>query len=399
MKKEHTILIVDDTPDIIEALGEILKDYHVLVAIDGETALQIVKKEPKLDLILLDIIMPGMDGYKVCEALKNDPTTNHIPVIFITVMGEEREELKGFALGAVDYISKPFSPMTVRARVETHLDLKDHKDNLEMKIRERTEQLIHADKLATLGVMSAYMAHEVRSPLSAILQYVDLARTRVYDEEIKKNLSIAEECNISFDDIKAYVEKRELLSIFDTIGKIGVELSSLLTNMLSFSRKNSTASEYNLEDLLNESLALVINDPSLKKNIDFDKLEIIRNFGSVPAVHCDSNKLQQVFFNIMKNSVQATASGKIEEKTPCLTLLTKCEANMVCIEIKDNGVGMDRETRDNIFEPFFTTKEKEFGTGLGLPISKIIITEYHKGTIEVESKPGQGTQLTIRLPL
>ncbi len=135
------VLAVDDTEANIDILVETLADeYELRVALDGESALASVAKETP-DLILLDIMMPGMDGYEVCTRLKSDPGTRHIPVIFLTAMGQEKNEAKGLSLGAVDYVTKPFSPDLIKARVKNHLELKKHRDRLEDLVRERTRQL------------------------------------------------------------------------------------------------------------------------------------------------------------------------------------------------------------------------------------------------------------------
>lgn len=129
---KSSILIVDDIPANIKVLGESLKaDYRIRLATDGERALRMATSATPPDIILLDIVMPKMDGYEVCQRLKEDPTSKNIPVIFITAMAEEEDETKGLACGAVDYITKPFSLPIVRARVKTHLELKRHRDTLE----------------------------------------------------------------------------------------------------------------------------------------------------------------------------------------------------------------------------------------------------------------------------
>lgn len=129
---KQTILIVDDAPANIKVLGEALKfDYHIIVATNGEKALQIAASSKPPDLILMDIIMPGMDGYEACKKLKQEEQTRNIPVVFITAKDQEEDETHGLELGAVDYITKPFSLPIVKARVKTHLELKRHRDNLE----------------------------------------------------------------------------------------------------------------------------------------------------------------------------------------------------------------------------------------------------------------------------
>lgn len=141
---QATILVVDDTPNNIAVLTEILRgDYRVLAAINGEQALKIARGDPPPELILLDVMMPGMSGHEVCQRLKAESSTRKIPVIFVTAMNQVEDETQGFALGAVDYITKPVSPPIVKARVKTHLALYDQNRELERMVRERTAELHH----------------------------------------------------------------------------------------------------------------------------------------------------------------------------------------------------------------------------------------------------------------
>jgi DNA-binding response OmpR family regulator len=138
----QTILIVDDEPTSINVLNEVLKDsYKIVFAKDGAGGIKIVLSDTPPDMILLDIVMPGIDGYEVCKKLKKDDHTKNIPIIFITAKGKEDDETKGFELGAVDYITKPFNPVVVKARVKAHLELKRHRDFLEWMLRERSKEI------------------------------------------------------------------------------------------------------------------------------------------------------------------------------------------------------------------------------------------------------------------
>ncbi|HOW57817.1 MAG TPA: response regulator [Smithellaceae bacterium] len=146
-KMTQTILIIDDEVTNINILNEVLKpDYKVVFAKDGEKGMKIARSETPPDLILLDIMMPGLDGYEVCEILKKDKRVKNIPVIFITIKASEEHETRGFELGAVDYITKPFNPVVVRARVKAHLELKKHRDFLEWMLKERTKELQQMEK-------------------------------------------------------------------------------------------------------------------------------------------------------------------------------------------------------------------------------------------------------------
>jgi signal transduction histidine kinase len=178
--------------------------------------------------------------------------------------------------------------------------------------------------------------------------------------------------------------------------------------MLSFSRKaDGEGSSADLRDLLDRTVELAGSDYDLKKKHDFRQIEIRREYeADVPMVACHSSKMQQVFLNILRNGAEAMNEQRAEseehgakKKAPRFILRVKRDGEMVCVEIEDNGPGMDEETRKRVFEPFFTTKDPGEGTGLGLSVSYFIVTEEHGGVLEVESSPGSGAKFIIRLPL
>ena len=145
--KPQTVLIVDDEPANISLLNEVLKtDYRIMVAKDGKRALLVAQSNPPPDLILLDIVMPELDGYEVLKRLKADEDTKNIPIIFVTSKDKDQDETKGLEMGAVDYIHKPFNPAVVKARVRAHLELKQNRDFLEWMLKEKTEELKKMEK-------------------------------------------------------------------------------------------------------------------------------------------------------------------------------------------------------------------------------------------------------------
>ncbi len=169
------VLVVDDTPANIEVLRQLLRsDYRVLAAITGEKALEIARREPKPDLILLDIMMPGMDGYEVCRRLKADYATAHIPVVFISALDQTGDEARGLALGAVDYIRKPFEPILVKARVHNHLALKRYEQHLEELVQERTAELALTQQVTieALASLAEYRDSETGSHIKRTQHYV-----------------------------------------------------------------------------------------------------------------------------------------------------------------------------------------------------------------------------------
>jgi len=183
----QTILVVDDTPDNIDVLSGILRpEYRVKAALDGEKALRIARAEPQPDIILLDIMMPGMDGYQVCAQLKRDPRTRTIPIIFVTAMTEVEDETRGFELGAADYITKPVSPPLVLARVRTQLALYQQNRELEHKVRERTEELnrTRLEIIRRLGRAAEYKDNETGLHVIRMSHYARLIAAAISDDEV-----------------------------------------------------------------------------------------------------------------------------------------------------------------------------------------------------------------------
>ncbi|MBD3321519.1 MAG: response regulator [Chitinivibrionales bacterium] len=214
-----TVMIVDDTEANIDILVETLGDeYEVSVAMDGESALQDIA-ENRPDLILLDIMMPGMDGYEVCEALKVEEDTKNIPVVFLTAMSEEHDEAKGLALGAVDYITKPFSPELVKSRVRNHLELKIHRDHLEDLVRERTRELALTQEVTiqSMGTLAEYRDPETGGHIK---------RTQNYLKALADHLKNKREFNAILDD--ATIELLYKSAPLHDIGKVGVSDTILL---------------------------------------------------------------------------------------------------------------------------------------------------------------------------
>ncbi|WP_080805901.1 response regulator [Desulfamplus magnetovallimortis] len=216
---EFIVMVVDDTETNIDVLVETLGDqYDVRVAMDGETALEAVADE-KPDLILLDIMMPGMDGYQVCEELKSNPETSNIPVIFLTAMTETQDEARGLELGAVDYVTKPFSPDLVKARVKNQIELKKYRDHLEDVVKERTRELLLTQEVTieSMGTLAEYRDPETGGHIK---------RTRNYVKRLAQHLSKNPKFEHLLDE-KAIDILYKSAPLHD-IGKVGVRDNILL---------------------------------------------------------------------------------------------------------------------------------------------------------------------------
>ncbi|MGE5423155.1 MAG: response regulator, partial [Ignavibacteriales bacterium] len=208
------VLIVDDTPENVYVLMGILKElYEVLVASSGVKALKIMEKVPDVDLILLDIMMPEMDGYEVCSIVKANPDTVNIPVIFVTALTAEDNEAKGLELGAVDYITKPFNPALVRARVKNHLELKAYRDKLEEMVQEKTSELMLTRDVTieTLGYLAEFRHSETGHHIRRTMNYVRFLAEKLKDHPNYKD-SLSEEV----------IEHLWKSSPLHDIGKVGV---------------------------------------------------------------------------------------------------------------------------------------------------------------------------------
>ena len=267
--------------------------------------------------------------------------------------------------------------------------------------KNRLEELVvQSEKMVSLGGLAAGMAHEINNPLAGILQNTQVIRNRI-EGELPANLRVAEELNLDFSDMRTYMARRDIHKMLDSVMAAGKRAADIVANMLSFSRKSTSGFiQEDISLLLDQTLELAASDYNLKKKFDFKQIRIERDYDpGLPLVECKASEIQQVFFNIFSNGAQAMVTDAGSQEQPCFMLRTYMDGADACIEIRDNGPGMDRKLRKRIFEPFFTTKGVGEGTGLGLAVSYFIVTENHKGSIDVDSAPGQGARFRIKLPL
>jgi two-component system, NtrC family, sensor kinase len=261
------------------------------------------------------------------------------------------------------------------------------------------EMVIQSEKMLSVGGLAAGMAHEINNPLSGILTSTQVLENRLIND-LPANNKAAEECGITFDAIKDYMNKRDLESVLENINSSGARAATIVSDMLSFSRKSdSVFIRCNILELMNKTIELAATDYDLKTRFDFKKIIITRHFDqSAPDIKCESSKIQQVFLNILINGAHAMAEVD-DLPDPEFIISIKKKKNDLIIKVQDNGPGIPSDIRSRIFEPFFSTKEIGVGTGLGLSVSYFIITDQHKGTLEVESKKGKGTTFIIGIPI
>ncbi|KQQ57553.1 PAS domain-containing sensor histidine kinase [Pseudomonas sp. Leaf129] len=262
------------------------------------------------------------------------------------------------------------------------------------------EMMVQSEKMLSVGGLAAGMAHEINNPLGAILHNVQNVRRRL-SADLPKNLEQASDAGIDLAAVNAYLQGREIPQLLDGIQQAGARAAKIVTHMLSFSRRSTREmAPCELPALIDQAVEIAGNDFDLAIGFDFKGQNIVRQFdpalGPVPGT---ANELEQVLLNLLKNAAQAIHQRNDEQEPGRITLRTRLNPPWAEIQVEDNGVGMPESVRKRIFEPFFTTKEIGQGTGLGLSVSYFIITNNHKGQMEVQSSPGQGTCFTLRLPL
>ncbi|MCC5650901.1 hybrid sensor histidine kinase/response regulator [Nostoc sp. XA013] len=410
------ILIVDDNPTNLSVLCAALNSegFRFRVAVDGETAIaQAERNQP--ELILLDVQMPGIDGFETCRRLKANPVTENIPIIFTTALADTESKTKGFSLGAVDYIPKPFAQEEVIARVRVHLQLKQLTESLEQQVSDRTKalqqaqvQLVQQEKLSTLGELIAGIGHEINNPISFISS--NIPPLEEYISGVTELLLLYEqEYPNPTAKITTAIKNLDLSFVLEDMGKIlnslqlGSERIQNLSNSLrTFCRSDSDTKIFaDLHQGLDSTLMILQH--RLKANGDRPRIEVIKSYGVLPEVSCYIGQMNQVFMNILANAIdaldEAIKLGKMSNLIPQIQIATEIYSEqLVVIRIGDNGIGIPERLKKRLFEPLFTTKAVGKGTGLGLSIAYEIVVEKHKGVLDVNSQPGLGTEFIIRIP-
>jgi PAS domain S-box-containing protein len=262
------------------------------------------------------------------------------------------------------------------------------------------EMMVQSEKMLSVGGLAAGMAHEINNPLGAILHNVQNIRRRL-SAELPKNVEYAEQAGIDLETVNRYLISREVPQLLDGIAQAGGRAAKIVTHMLSFSRRSTRQmAPCDLPALIDQAVEIAGNDFDLTIGFDFKGQNIVRQFdsrlGPVPGT---ANELEQVLLNLLKNAAQAIHQREPGSEPGRITLRTRLNPPWAEIQVEDNGVGMSDNVRKRTFEPFFTTKEIGQGTGLGLSVSYFIITNNHKGQMEVHSTQGVGTCFTLRLPL
>lgn len=358
-KSKFNILVVDDIARNIQIVGNILRKegYQISFAQDGNIALERVANN-KFDLILLDIMMPGLDGYKVCDILQENPNTCDIPIIFLTAKTDVDSTIEGFSHGAVDYITKPFNGTELLARVETHLSLRDSKNEL-------------AKLNASKDKFFSIIAHDLKNPIFAFNHVASLL-------------------NDDYDNLTEEEKKEFIKMLKDSSNNI----SELLENLLDWSRTQTGKIKFEPQDI--EIYRIAQSNIGLAQMAaDKKTIKMINNLNPKTNVYADNNMLNTVLRNLISNAIKFTPdNGEIRlEQTQ--------EEGYFKFSVIDNGVGIAPHNLEKLFKIDTNVTEKgtnqESGTGLGLVLCKEFI-EMHNGEIGVNSELGKGTEFYFTLP-
>ncbi|MFK7804410.1 MAG: hybrid sensor histidine kinase/response regulator [Anaerolineae bacterium] len=393
--KEFTVLAIDDTPANLMILVEFLNQegFRVLTASNGQSGIQrAIHGKP--DIILLDVMMPNMDGFETCIKLKSDPQTQSVPVIFMTALNDTRHKVRGFEVGGVDYIPKPFEQAELLARLQTHLTNNRLILNLDQEVVKRTNELHRSlvreqDLRQSLAValnkeqdlnklkssIIATISHELRTPLNAIIGY-----SEVVIEEIEEEDDL-DSCHV--EDIRRIRQSgHHLLKIINGI----LDLSKLEANKMNLIFKDFDVQLF-VDDLVGAISPLMIKQGNALK---------IDNRLTINTIRSDKLKVRQILLNFLTNAAKFTMNGLVT-----LSFYENADGD-VCLAVKDTGIGISKENHAMIFDSFrqveHSMSRSYDGTGLGLAICKQF-AELLEGHIEIESELDQGSIFTLILPI
>jgi len=413
------VLVVEDNVDMRQLLSFLIgQEFQLRVARNGREAMAQVRMR-KPDLVLTDVMMPEMSGTELCAALKGDPDTEGIPVVLITSKAEREMKIEGLELGADDYVTKPFHPRELLARIRSLVKLRRLQEELRERnalleftneelhatmdeLKEASAQLVHAERLSALGELAAGVAHEVNNPVNFAMNALKGLQECVGEvRQVAAKMAQVDACEP--DEFAKRIRELQILRDrlrFDERADALVELAGIVSEGLERTSR-----------LVGDLRDFAAPDDRPRVDLDLAKglRSTVRLMGQslakagvemrvdlpsdLPRVEGEARALNQVFLNLLKNAAESLTG-----ESGCIDLTARPEGDVVVIELRDDGPGIAPEVRERVFEPFFTTKRTERGSGLGLSICRRIVSQ-HGGSIELDSEPGRGTLVRVRLPV
>ncbi len=392
--KNPKLLIVDDQPHNLGILFDFLtrSGFKIFVALDGESAIQRTEVT-KPDLIILDVMMPGIDGFETCKRLKQNPSNRDIPIIFMTALSDTVDKVQGFKLGAVDYITKPIHQEEVLSRIQTHIklyylqsqlqtkteELAHLNQNLEEIVQARTQQLIEQEKNALIGRLTQGIVHNLRNRIQLILSYKCLATGEMTEEAVSSETTFA------------YIEK---------MAEAAWNMSQILDNLMHKSKMDHSLqlTLLNINDILKKELDFWQANLQFKHKVK-KKYVLDEHIPLTPLVYTD---ISQILDNLISNALDAMW----DKEEQALTIITRQDEDNLYIDVQDTGCGIAPDNLSKVFDPFYTTKplkgeEKQrnqpTGTGLGVYTCMQILKGFG-GDIKVTSEINKGSIFTVRIP-
>jgi len=370
-----TVLVVDDEPDMRRFLVSVLaSDYRVFQAADGKAGLDMIRQH-RPHLVLLDLMLPVMDGLDVCQAVKSDEQTRNVKVLLLTARTDEHSKITALQRGADDFLTKPFSTTEVRTRLANLLLSAQLEENLRQqnvqleetlaRLKETEVQLVQSEKMNALGKLAAGLLHEIHNPLNFTLMALQVAK-----ESGSASAEIAE----TLDDMEQGMNRiRDIISDLRTF---------------AYPSKDKPEERFQLDGALTTAMRLVSHETD-GIQVKCESVGHWRVLGS-------KTQIIQVFVNLLINAAQAM-EGVGRARTPEITVSAEARGGRLQVTVRDNGKGVRQADLPRLFEPFFTTKEVGQGMGLGLSICHTIVKN-HGGTLAVRSEEGQWTEVSFDLP-
>ncbi|MEA3289544.1 MAG: hybrid sensor histidine kinase/response regulator [Campylobacterota bacterium] len=388
---ETSILIVDDIEANRISLRSLFEEYldgvDVIMASSGEEALEIVY-EQDIDLIILDIQMPGLNGFETAKFIKENQNTKHIPIIFLTAAFVKEEFINhGFKIGAIDYLTKPIENGQLISKIQLYIKLFNKNKELEQKIEyiEQTQQkLIESEKMAALGSLVAGVAHEVNTPLG-----LAITSNSILEDECEKIENLYRSNTIKKSDLEKFIE-----NVKEASKLLSSNLNRAATLIKSFKQISVDQSS---EEKRNFNLKEYIQEIFETYHSQIKKQSLILDINCSESISLNSypGALSQVISNLIQNSLTHAFDKKDEGK---ISLNVEDKGKEVIIVFSDDGKGLEPSIKEKVFEPFITTKRNEGGSGLGMNIIYNLIHEKLQGDIKIESIKDQGTIITINIP-